>query len=85
MQRSPTKGDTDGTAPGPPANPEWFTRVDTILRVEVLLYSIERDALLWSGVTETFEPQSLRNVVTDIAAAVVTVLEREGLLIRSEP
>lgn len=55
------------------------------LGVEVLLYSIERNALLWSGVTETFEPQSLRNVVTDIAAAVVTVLEREGLLIRSEP
>jgi hypothetical protein len=51
----------------------------------VLIYSIERDALLWSGVTETFEPQSLRTVVTDIAAAVVTVLEREGLLIRSEP
>lgn len=62
-----------------------YTRVDTILRVEVLIYSIERDALLWSGVTETFEPQSLRTVVTDIAAAVVTVLEREGLLIRSEP
>lgn len=61
-----------------------YTRVDTILRVEVLIYSIERDALLWSGVTETFQPDSLREVVTDIAAAVVKVLERDGLLARSE-
>jgi hypothetical protein len=57
-----------------------YTRVDTILRVETLIYSVERDELLWSGVTETFEPESLRQVVTDIAAAVVKVLEREGLV-----
>lgn len=62
-----------------------YTRVDTILRVEVSIYSIERDELLWSGITESFEPQSLREVITDIAAAVATVLEREGLLARSEP
>jgi hypothetical protein len=59
-----------------------YTRVDTILRVEVLIYSIERNMLLWSGVTETFEPKSLREVVTEIATEVSKVLEREGLLVR---
>jgi hypothetical protein len=73
-----------GDAWGHPYDP-GYTRVDTTLRVEVLIYSIERDALLWSGVTETFEPGSLRDVVTEIAAAVEEVLEREGLLVRSEP
>ena len=62
-----------------------YTRVDTILRVELPIDSIERDALLWSGVTESFEPQSPCEAVTDIAGAVVNVLEREGLLVRSEP
>jgi hypothetical protein len=62
-----------------------YLRVDTTLRVEVLIYSIERDALLWSGTTETFEPQELRKVVADIAAAVRKELEREGLVARSEP
>jgi hypothetical protein len=71
-----------GYAWGHPYEP-GYTRVDTILRVEVLIYSIERDALLWSGVTETFEPGSLRDVVSDIAAAVEKVLEREGLLVRT--
>ena len=37
--------------------------------------------LLWSGVTETFEPKSLREVVTEIATEVSKVLEREGLLV----
>ena len=57
-----------------------YTRVDQILRVETLVYSVERDELVWTGVTSALNPGSLREIIDDIAQAVGQELRREGLV-----
>lgn len=56
------------------------TRIDTHLRIETLIYSVERDQLLWTGVTRTINPESVRVTISEIAAEVTEALRREGLM-----
>jgi hypothetical protein len=56
------------------------TRVDTHLRIETLIYSVERDQLLWTGITRTINPESVRKTISEIAAEVTEALRREGLM-----
>jgi hypothetical protein len=55
-------------------------RSDTIVSVETLVYSLERDKLLWAGTSETFNPSKLEEFVVDLANAVAKEMESEGLL-----
>lgn len=57
-----------------------YTTVDRIVRVETSIYSIAQARLLWSGVSRTFNPNDLRNLVEDVIRAVAADLERQGLL-----
>ena len=57
-----------------------YLRTDTIVKVETTVYSIRDDKLVWSGVSETFNPNNAENLVDDVARAVVRELEREGLI-----
>ncbi len=55
-------------------------RTDTIVSVETNLYAIEGDELLWSGVTETFNPNDAAQMVNEIADAVSKNLRQRGLI-----
>lgn len=55
-------------------------RVDTVVRVEIKIYSLGEDKLIWSGVSETFNPGAVQKAVTDIVAAAGKELRRQGLL-----
>ena len=56
-----------------------YLRTDTIVTVETNVYSIADDKLLWSGVTETMNPNDVANAVDDVADAVSRELRRQGL------
>ena len=53
---------------------------DTIVSVETNLYSLTGDSLVWSGVTQTFNPQDVADTIDEIVDAVSGELRREGLL-----
>lgn len=53
---------------------------DTIVSVEVLLYSVERDTLIWAGRSETTNPKELRKFIKDLVAATAKRLRKEGLI-----
>ena len=53
---------------------------DTIVSVETNVYSVTEDRLLWSGISETFNPLDLEGAVDDIADAVRGELRRVGLV-----
>ncbi len=53
---------------------------DTIISVETNVYSVTEDRLLWSGISETFNPLDLEGAVDDIADAVSGELRRVGLV-----
>jgi hypothetical protein len=56
-----------------------YTTVDQIVRVETSLYSIAQQKRLWSGVTRSFNPADLPDLVHEVAHAIGKELEAQGL------
>jgi hypothetical protein len=55
-------------------------RVDTVARVEINVYSLAEDKLIWKGVSETLNPQNAGQLVGDIVAAAGKKLRSQGLI-----
>lgn len=64
----------------PRAYDPGYYRTDQIVRVEVSIYSLAEDRLLWVATTDTTNPRSVENLVEDVASAVRKELRRSGLL-----
>jgi hypothetical protein len=57
-----------------------YMRTDTIVSVETNLYDVDEDELVWAGVTETFNPSQVSQMVNEIADAVAGNLRSRGLM-----
>lgn len=64
---------------GYPYTPTQVT-TDTILRVETLVYSLERDALLWAGTSRTVNKSKVAEFVSEVADAAAKQMTQQGLL-----
>ena len=62
------------------AYPPTEMRADTVVRVEVNIFSLTEDKVLWRGVSESFNPQSTGALVSEITAVVGRELRRQGLI-----
>ncbi|MBK8575963.1 MAG: hypothetical protein IPN90_09905 [Elusimicrobia bacterium] len=51
-----------------------------ILQLETRIYSVKDEKLIWSGTTETAEPQTIQKVINDVADVVRKQLRKQGLL-----
>ena len=61
-----------------------YLRTDKIVRVETNIYSLAEDKLIWSGVSETFDPSSTGSMVDQIATAAAAELRSRGLLVEKK-
>jgi hypothetical protein len=52
----------------------------TVIRIETLVYSLERDKLLWAGTSRTSDVSSVTKLVDEVADAVSKQMVRQGLL-----
>jgi hypothetical protein len=59
---------------------EGYEERDTAVRVETLVYDIPKDKLVWSGVSNTKNPGSVRNLVLGVADAVGKQMKKEKLI-----
>jgi len=59
-----------------------YARTDTILRLQVNIYSLTEDKLLWSGVSRTTNPSGIDALIREVADAVRDDLVKRGLLPR---
>ncbi|HWM67181.1 MAG TPA: hypothetical protein VNO35_11410 [Steroidobacteraceae bacterium] len=57
-----------------------YLRTDTLVSVETLVYSLEKDALLWAGTSRTTNPSNIDRFVDELADAVGTEMTKQGLL-----
>jgi hypothetical protein len=57
-------------------------RVDTIVSIETLVYSLPQNKLLWGGRSKTTNPENIGELVADVAAAAADELERAGLIVK---
>lgn len=53
---------------------------DTLVSVETLVYSLDQDKLLWASTSKTTNPKDLATLVTEVAAATVNEMTKQGLL-----
>lgn len=57
-----------------------YYKTNTVFRLETNLYSTATRELVWSGQSDTINPENLRAVIESMTAAVAKKLDREGLL-----
>jgi hypothetical protein len=56
---------------------EWKDRVITL---ETLIYSIEKDELIWAGRSESTNPKDIKKFVKDLVEAAGKELRKAGLV-----
>jgi len=54
----------------------------TILTVETLIFRIPRDRLIWAGVSETKNPETVQKVVADLVRSAAKELRKQGLTVK---
>jgi hypothetical protein len=52
----------------------------TVVRVQLNVYAIPSEALVWSAASQTFNPAETRDVAGDVARIAVAELQRAGIL-----
>jgi hypothetical protein len=52
----------------------------TVVRVQMNVYAVESQALVWSAASRTFNPEETRDVAGDVARVAVAELQRAGIL-----
>ena len=57
-----------------------YTWKDRVITLETLLYSIDRNELLWAGRSETTNPKDIRKFVKDLVDATGKELQKAGLV-----
>jgi hypothetical protein len=60
----------------------WDSGYVRILRLQVSIYSLAEDKLLWSGVSRTANPRGIDALIREVAEAVRDDLVKRGLLPR---
>ncbi|HEY8122643.1 MAG TPA: hypothetical protein VII78_15070 [Myxococcota bacterium] len=55
-------------------------RTDTILRLQVSVYSLKEDKLLWSGMSRSMNPDRIDELVQEVAVAVREDLQKRQLI-----
>jgi hypothetical protein len=55
-------------------------RTDRVITLETLIYSIDKDELLWAGRSETTNPKDIRKFVQDLAKEAGKSLRKAGLV-----
>ncbi len=70
-----------GVSVGISSGPQTNTTTTKILQVEILVYSLEQNQLVWAGQSETTErPESLQLFVVELAGITARELDGAGLI-----
>jgi len=59
-----------------------YLKAETLLGVETMLYSRDKDRLLWAGMSQTFDPTTVNEAVKQIARQAVLKMSEENVLLK---
>jgi hypothetical protein len=57
-----------------------YLQTDTLISVETLVYSLDRDKLLWASTSRTTNPENLDTLIKEISDATANEMVKQGLL-----
>ena len=60
--------------------PPMDLQINTVVQVEINVYSLTEDKLLWAGRSETLDPQSIDQLIGEIVDATGRELRKQGLI-----
>jgi hypothetical protein len=58
-----------------------YLETDTVVHVVSNLYSLNDQKLIWSGVSETFDPASAQSFMNDVSKAVAKSIQKDHLIL----
>jgi hypothetical protein len=61
------------------STPGYYTVTKKFI-IEVLIYSISDDKIIWSGITETYNPEGVEKLTDEIACVIRKKMQKEGFL-----
>ncbi|MEO8235891.1 MAG: hypothetical protein ABI549_10800 [Flavobacterium sp.] len=61
------------------STPEYYVVTKTFI-IETIVYSIEEDKIIWSGITETFNPNGIKYTTKEIAKVIYKKMIDEGFI-----
>jgi len=64
----------------PPGGVETYTTTTEVTVVEVLVYSMKQNLLVWAGESESTPPEKVDEFVQQVAAEAVKELDKKGLI-----
>ncbi len=59
--------------------PGYYTQ-STYYFVEVNVFNVESNKLVWSGITKSYEPHNIEKVIDDISQAAIERMKQDGLV-----
>ena len=62
------------------SNPSYYSTTKTYI-VETNVYSIKEDKIIWSGLTETTNPDGVKKMTEEIGKAVFKAMIKEGFIV----
>jgi hypothetical protein len=57
-----------------------YTYTDRVVQIETIVYSLTDDKLLWSGVSETTNPEQVTKLIGEVAKNIKKRMKKEGLI-----
>ena len=57
-----------------------YLRTDTIVYVETLVYSLEKDKLVWAGRSQTTNPSKVADFIKELTAGAAKEMKKQGLI-----
>ena len=58
-----------------------YLQTDTVVHMVSNLYSLQDDKLIWSGVSQTFDPASAQSFMNDVSKAVAKSIQKDRLVL----
>ncbi|MDP9955493.1 hypothetical protein J2X97_001130 [Epilithonimonas hungarica] len=59
--------------------PGYYTITKKFI-IETVIYSIQDDRIIWSGITATYDPKGVRRLTSEIAHAIRNRMQQEGFI-----
>ena len=59
--------------------PGYYTETKKYI-IETIVYSIQNDKIIWSGITETYDPQKIEKLTDEIACVIHKRMLKEGFI-----
>lgn len=58
-----------------------YLQTDTIVHMVSNLYDLDQNKLIWSGVSQTFDPASAKSTMNDVSKAVAKSLQKDRIIL----